>query len=335
MARKARPWFWAERNAYYIVRKGERVRLGDTKEEAEKEWHKICAADDALRAGENNAVEVCIDAYLAFVRREQTVKSYQQVLWCLGDFKERFGTIKVKSLKRHHVTTWFEAHTTWGANSLHTAQKCLMKCLNWCVGEGILPYNPLHKRLKSRPEVSRGAECLMPRETFDRFVALTDRLFGEFLTVVYETGARPSEIARLTADNYMKDAKMLFLRTHKTDKSGRPRLIHLTDKCVETIERLVAKYPSGVLFRNGRGNAWDSDAWGGRIRTLRKKLGVPKTVVLYGARHQFATDLLKKGVADVLVASLLGHTGTKTLHKTYSHVDSAAQALRDALKCRE
>jgi len=175
----------------------------------------------------------------------------------------------------------------------------------------------------------------MPRETFEKFVSESDTLFGEFITVVYETGARPSEIAKLTAENYMKDAKMLFLRQHKTDKSGRPRLIHLTDKCIEILDKLVAKYPSGVLFRNREGRAWHCRSWGSRIRTLRKRLGVPKTVVLYGARHQFATDLLKKGVADVLVASLLGHKGTDTLHRTYSHVDNAAQALRDALKCRD
>jgi integrase len=67
------------------------------------------------------------------------------------------------------------------------------------------------------------------------------------------------------------------------------------------------------------------------VRALRRKIGLPESVIPYGFRHTLATDALAQGVPEAHVAELLGHRGTAMLHKHYAHLGTRAAALRAAL----
>jgi hypothetical protein len=43
VARPPKPWFWEERNAYYVTVRGERHNLGPDKTEAERRVHTLMA----------------------------------------------------------------------------------------------------------------------------------------------------------------------------------------------------------------------------------------------------------------------------------------------------
>jgi integrase len=62
----------------------------------------------------------------------------------------------------------------------------------------------------------------------------------------------------------------------------------------------------------------------------QRRLGLGR-IIAYGFRHGLATDALSRGVADAVVAELLGHSGTAMLHKHYAHLTARSQALREAL----
>ena len=104
---------------------------------------------------------------------------------------------------------------------------------------------------------------------------------------------------------------MWILSDHKTAaKTGRPRIIHLTDRVLEMCRDRAAAQPTGPLFRNSRGNPWSSaKRITNAFRDLRTKLGLPKTVVPYSLRHQFVSEALAGGVPDTVVAALVGHAG--------------------------
>ena len=155
--------------------------------------------------------------------------------------------------------------------------------------------------------------------------------FRLFLTVAYATGARPGEVAAITAENFDAERGIVRLRAHKTAHKGKQRIVYLTPELTALCRQLAALYPEGPLLRSATGLPWyDTCYLAECVRKLRKKLGV-KGVIPYGYRHGFATDALANGVPDAHVAELLGHSGTAMLHKHYSHLTARAQALRSAL----
>jgi site-specific recombinase XerD len=78
---------------------------------------------------------------------------------------------------------------------------------------------------------------------------------------------------------------------------------------------------------NNKGNPWTDTAWGKAMSGLRRKLAaagvtLASTGIMYGFRHAFATEMLKKGVPEAHVAGMLGHKSTAMLSKHYSHLSS-------------
>ena len=43
-------------------------------------------------------------------------------------------------------------------------------------------------------------------------------------------------------------------------KTGKPRVIHLNDAALDMISRLICTHPTGPLFRNMKGQPWNSDS---------------------------------------------------------------------------
>jgi integrase len=107
------------------------------------------------------------------------------------------------------------------------------------------------------------------------------------------------------------------------------RVIYLSDEAMAILREQQAEYPRGYLFRRPTGGRWTTHSITGKFARIRRLAGVKVTA--YCLRHTFTTDALAKGVPDALVAALMGHSGTATLHKHYSHLSARGQALREAL----
>lgn len=106
-----------------------------------------------------------------------------------------------------------------------------------------------------------------------------------------------------------------------------PRVIYLVDQAETILRRLAQRHPTGVLFRNSKGNPWTKDSIKCRLTRISKKVGF--RVIAYGARHSFATDALVKGGIDpISTAHLMGHRDTSMVAKVYSHIAKNPEFLR-------
>ena len=119
------------------------------------------------------------------------------------------------------------------------------------------------------------------------------------------------------------------LNEHKSDKTGKPRLIVISADLSAELKALAARYPVGSLVRSRAGKAWTGKGITQAMRRTRKEAGVKG--IAYGYRHTFATDALANGVPDATVAALLGHSSTAMLHKHYSHLTSRMDVLKQAV----
>jgi integrase len=197
--------------------------------------------------------------------------------------------------------------------------------VNWGISEGYISDDPL-KTLQKPPVKSRKRVL-----TADERKAILDTAkepFRTFLWALFESGARPGEVARVSAAEFHGD--VWVFEKHKTAKrTGRDRIVYLTPELSELCKKLAAERPEGSLFRNRYGLAWSRNAIRIRLRNLRRKLNL-QGVVAYTARHSFCTDGLERGVPIATMAELLGHSSTRMISQHYNHLAQRTEHLKRA-----
>jgi integrase len=269
-----------------------------------------------------------VTGFLAHSARDHDTTTYEWYRRLIQGFGERYTGLKVNLLRKKHVVAYVKAKYT-NPTSQNKCVGAIKRAFNWAVEEEHIPRNPVaHVR---KPRCQARDRVLEPGERALILSSIRDDAFREFCTALFLTGCRPGEVAKVTAANVDAANGVWVLPEHKTaKKTGKPRVVYLTQEMAELSNRLVAEHPDGPLFLNRRGRRWRKDAIRLRFQRLRKKCPQLGGVVAYTARHSYATDALERGVPDADVAALMGHTGTAVLHTWYSKLSQRRQHLRAA-----
>jgi integrase len=276
-------------------------------------------------------VAVVCDQFLDWCQKHNAPRTYDWYREFLQDFCEHCGKMAVSDLKPFHVTKWLDLHPGW-KGSRRGAIIAVKRAFTWAADEGLIEANPV-KKLRKPPPTSRD-RILTPEERWR--IAANYRAgdpFRDFLFALQETGARPGEVAAVTAAHVDLRGGVWVFRKHKTakrTKAPKPRVVILTPAMVVLTRELVARYPEGPLFRNADGRPWTRNAIRCRFRRLREKLGLGGNLVAYLYRHTFTTDALANGAGLAEVCELLGHTTTATVMRHYAHLQEKREHLRKA-----
>ncbi len=347
MARRSEgAWYRGGKNVWCATVNGKTVSLGVKGEQngaaAQEAWHRLMANLPAMghpitlvinpgtvAAAPAPAATVAevVDAFLADITIRVKANTLATYTGLLIPFKEQFGITPAVGITPTAVIRYSQ-RDGWGSSHRHNLIGAISTAYKWAEASGLIPTNPV-KAVKRPPKQSRGTKAVIDDATHEKLLATAPPPLRLLLTLLYESGARPSELARLTAADLDLNTSVAMLRDHKTaGASGRPRLIMLTPTAKGAFAALVREHPTGVLLRNARGGAWTKDGIGLAVRRACRRAGVSATA--YGYRHTYATAALAKGVPDATVAALLGHSSTAMLHKHYSHLTSQAAVLRSA-----
>jgi integrase len=348
MARQtAAPWFRKSKNCWYAtVDGGRKVSLGirglENRTQAAKAWHRLMAGEPSVKPPENAVkpqqkaeepktgatVRSVINAFLADGEGRMTKGCLRNYRIYLEPFAAAYDGRHADSIAPTEAEAYArkpEWSATYRANFLGT----LMTAYRWAVRQGLLPASPL-EHVRKPTKKSRGTTAVISEAEHSRLLSVADSLMRDYLTVLWHTGARPGEVAGLTAEQVqLANSGIIPLTEHKTAHKGKARCLILTAEALTVLKRRAEVVVSGLLFR-GRDGELTAQAIGSRMRTLCGRAGIRRLTV-YGYRHTFATDALAKGVPDATVAAILGHSSTAMLHKHYSHLTARADVLRKAV----
>jgi integrase len=333
MARPGKPWFRAGKGGWYCTLDGRKVSLGvrgrNNVKAAEEAWHRLMAGvGEGRKQGPAPTVGELVRLFLADCADRLKLKTLIWYRSFLDPFAARYGSLKASAL----TPTTAEAYARrpgWGPSTRHGFLGTLAGAFKWAERARLIERTPL-AGLRRPPKASRGLETLISREEHERLCSAATAQFRVFLNVLYDTGARPGEVAAITSDNFDGTKRLVRLKEHKTAHRGRERIVYLTPETAALLSCQKRRYPTGALLRNRCGRPWTVWAVVKAMEATRLRAGVGQAVA-YGYRHSFATDALANGVPDAQVAELLGHSGTAMLHKHYSHLTARSRALRDAL----
>ena len=204
----------------------------------------------------------------------------------------------------------------------------LKAAFNWAVDEELISANPVARLKKPSPR-SRGADNRLTEAQFQRVLARVTPRFRDFLVALNDTGARPGEVAQVTAADYHPDLHAWVLATHKTDRTGKKKTIHLTPRVEELVLRLSKEHPEGPIFRNRLGKPWTTGTLAKYFERVREDLGLGN-VTPYAVRHKFGTEFLLEGGTYAQLKEFMGST-VAVLEKHYGHLDEHPEATRKLL----
>jgi integrase len=331
VARTPKPWYNAERNAWYVTIKGKRHRLAENKKEADRAFYSLMVTEGEItqqrgRISVADAVETLIESVQH--HRDSTKRIY---VYSLGPFAARFASRKLDSITPDEVITFVSTYV--GAHRsgrpIGDSSRCLMfrhikTLFRWARDIGLLAINPMHG--KTGPwRIRDRARGLTPEE-YHAIMGdskLND-YFKEVLEFLWRTGARPGEIAKIEARHLdaHKDIVRLQPTEHKTGtKTGKQRELIMPPDLMARLRAYAVERPKGPLLLGIRGRPWNQGLLSKTFSRTKKRLGLPDDSVLYLARHSFVTRVLNSGTDLALAAKLVGHANAEVIQRTYYHPD--------------
>ena len=270
--------------------------------------------------------------YLAWVKTHQSQRTHEWYsnyinMFCAYD---NSGDTPAYELKPHQVQTWVDSHgDKWGANYRGGAVVAIKRVFNWAESLGYGEGNPIKKLPK--PPAERRKSYAKP-DGVAKFLAAVDAEdpFHDLLTFCWACGCRPQE-ARHIEPRHVDLAKQLIMFPAKESKGKRvERKILINKTTLPIIEKLMATYTEGKLFRNTRGEAWTKFALCNRMYRLSEQTGVKITA--YDLRHGWCTRKLKEGHGHMQIAACMGHSDGSMIAKVYSHVHEDEEHLRTIME---
>jgi integrase len=194
----------------------------------------------------------------------------------------------------------FEGSAANGNQAFRTLSRMMSKAVEW----KILKQAPTIKLLKQQ-----GRQELIDAETEKAMLDTAAQPLKDVLTIILDTGMRPSEVFRIKIENVIGND----IRIPKGKTENSRRLVPMSDRVEKLVQARIGERKKGWLFTSKRGKDKRLTTVAKQFRSLRETLGLPASFVLYCARHTFATDILAATGNVAAVMKTMGHSDVRMM----------------------
>lgn len=193
------------------------------------------------------------------------------------------------------------------------------------------------------PKTESRSLKFLDREHIEKLITAPDTSTEEgirdrsILELLFSTGLRVSELTKLNHDELNFERREFGI----IGKGGRARVVFLSDRAIEWIERYLAERKdtyrplfirySGLISKENDGEKMRLTVRSVQriVKKYVKAARIPVDASVHTLRHSFATDLLSNGADLRSVQEMLGHKNIATT-QIYTHVTN--KQLRDVHK---
>jgi len=234
----------------------------------------------------------------------------------IGIWKKRFGNVPLKALTQQKVEKFLNDHMeenglTSATRNRHLTMLHAMfnKARQW----ELTTENPCGG-------IGRLRECgtrtrFLDQKEIQLLLEVASDAFRPILVTALHTGMRRGEILNLKWSDV--DFKNCII-TVRESKSGKKRMLQMTDTLCETLKVLPTRFQKGYVFPSPVKEGEPLYDFKRQFRNAVKKAGVDD-FRFHDLRHTFASHLVMSGVDLMTVKEQLGHT-TLTMTMRYSHL---------------
>ena len=232
------------------------------------------------------------------------------------------GRLPLKSARSADLQLALNNLSTRSESYAKKAKFLLVGLFRAAVDNDLLPKSPA-KDLRlpdGLPAGSRRALTPAERKIF-REAAPTCKDGGLFL-LIYHTGLRPSEAARVRFEDFDREARLLHVRGSKTKAATRTVPVPAAYEIPEGSGLLFRSQSGGELSENQRSWRWSL------ISKKMRELGEPaEDLTAYCLRHDYCTRLCEAGVPVEIAMKLMGHSSIAMTAEIYQHASENTLAI--------
>jgi len=336
---KGLPWHRSYDNSWYVTLHWQRHKLTTVDGKPIKGAEQQQAALDAharlrlqIQAAPKRAVDwtvarVC-ETYLQKVNKEDGARHLENSTAWLNNLCRFCGALSVDEFDAQTLDKWIASNPGWkSVNSIRGIVSVVLAAFNYAHRYHKKQGCPVNPIAEYKLPTGHGRIVFFTDDEIKQVLAASpNQAFADFWQFCLLTGARPSEVAKLTAEHLRQEnGKTFFVIDaveadgsygHKAaKKTGKARVIIVPDCAVELLNKKLLAAPVGTgltLFRSTTGAPITRSNWVQTWQRIKKATGIKKP--LYTTRHTFAKWVLagrfNGGVAQPLyvVAGLLGIT---------------------------
>jgi integrase len=193
-------------------------------------------------------------------------------------------------------------------------------------------------KLEALPDDSEARNVILPAEKISAVIAAAytvDRAFALLVEVGAATGARPSQLLRMSVADLLPDDRLAIPRSRKgTGKKLHDKTFAAIPAGLDAKLRVAAagRLSTEPLFIDSNGEPWKHGCQINLMRKVVEAAGLPSEVTFYALRHSHIVALLLANVPIRLVASL-HDTSVEMIEKHYSRYITTVgdKLVRDAM----
>lgn len=251
--------------------------------------------------------------YVEKTRLSDNTKKYYRDGWRLMEGQNIAG-LRIDRITKADAET---IQVPGSGSSLNCALRTLKRILSLAEEKGLVSRIP---KIRLAEEVQRDRVVEAVEELL--ILAEATPLLRDAYLLVADLGIRPDDAARLSWEEVDFISGDVFISGGKTGRKG--------DRHVAMSERVKA-----MLIERARSNSrWvfqstkrpaehtTADTISSQFSIFKRRIGLPKDLVLYSARHTFATDVTEATGNLTKTQKALGHRSLRTTAR-YNHTRSA------------
>lgn len=294
---------------------------------------KEAAKDLALGMTVRDWTEECIELYKSG-QADITRRKYEQRI--NHSILEHIGAMRLKDVTRAQCQQVLNLTSGMSKSHINEVYRGLKFIFSHAYIDGLIIKDPTLGITRPKGTYSPRRSLTKQERELVLSIAPGERKYHGYLLMLL-CGCRTSEAAKAMGSDIttMDGYNMLHIRGTKTQLSD--RYVPIPDELFDVIKRTpkserIALYPSKRPINDGNG----SHLWHGFWYKMNKEAGaemyrneiitpvIGKDLVPYCLRHEYCTDLARKGVDIRVAQKLMGHSTITLTANIYTHVQDEA-----------
>lgn len=313
------------------------IRANTAKELMEKEIKKrieieqggVIDSDMTLKAW----AERCVETYKTKQNEITRTKYMNRMNHCILN---KIGDMRLKDIKPLHCQQVLNEQAGKSKTQVNEIYQQLRFLFRHAVANGLLKSDPTENIIKPDYRIGHRRALTAPERRFFIKVGLQDRRYYYFMLMLF-CGCRPSEARAVMGYDIRilsNGLPALHIRGTKTENSDRvvpiPLEFYEYIKDVKPDEPVAMTAKGGPITENNRARIWNSFTRQINIemgcKTYRNALVPPyplaPDLVPYCLRHEYCTELARRGVDIRIAQKLMGHSDIQLTANIYTNLNN-------------
>jgi hypothetical protein len=193
MARRPKPWFRKERQAWFVTINGAQHNLGPDKNQAYDRFHELMRQPTERRVS-SQLMAAIIDEFLDWCSRNRAEPTYEWYRYRLERFAQMYPSLRIADLRPFHVERWV-AQYDFSQTSRRNYLRSVKRCVRWAKLQGLIDSDPIAEL--EVPSANRKEVVVSPTEYDEILASIRDDGLRDLIELTWQTGCRPQKSLRV------------------------------------------------------------------------------------------------------------------------------------------